>query len=133
MRFLPFIFVFILAGVFAIPASAAAQEDPVVIVTEEESKQPDAPGRKRRFGSDGPAQGPIITFNKPTYGSEVEKPVTIDISFGARLAPVDISTLKVTYLKLLSIDITDRVREYADATGIRISNASFPTGTHKVR
>jgi hypothetical protein len=111
----------------------AHADEPVVIVTEEESKQPDAPARKKGFGSEELKDGPIITFNKPTFGSEVQKPVAIDISFSPRNAPIDLSSLKVTYVKFISIDITDRIKEYFSPTGVKIANASLPVGSHKLQ
>ena len=106
--------------------------DPVEIVTDDEASQPDAPARGKNSVVEL-SDGPFIDLNNPASGSEVPRPVTIDISFKPHGAPIDITTLKVTYLKLFNIDITDRVREYATQSGIKIVNAAFPAGTHRVR
>ena len=124
---------FIALGALALNGIVHAERRSVLLVTEEEARQPDATAPLRRFGSSVSTDGPVITFNKPTYGSEIAKPVSIDISFGQRLAPVDLSSLRVTYLKFIPIDITDRVRDYASARGIKIDNADLPAGSHKVR
>lgn len=96
--------------------SAAAADGIVEIVTNEEASQPNA----RVVGKASAAEltdGPFINFNKPTSGSEVPKPVTIDISFKQHSAPIDVSTLKVTYLKLFNIDITESSARVCEPLG----------------
>lgn len=110
-----------------------AENKPVVIVTDEEGSQRDAPSGKGMFGSSDSSDGPEINFEKPTPESEQSKPVAIKISFHAKDAPVDINSLKVTYLKFVSVDITDRVKPYATVDGIDIEKADLPEGSHKVR
>jgi hypothetical protein len=55
------------------------------------------------------------------------------VKFAPRNAPVDVSSLKVQVVKLIPIDITDRVRPYVTAEGIQIPDAKLPSGEHKVR
>lgn len=125
---------FIAVGLQAFEASVVwALPSSVMIVTSEESRQPDAPRVRKGFRTQQADEGPTILFIKPANGEDVEKPVTIDIAFQPKDAPVDISSLEVTYLKLFPIDITDRVKAYAKPTGIKIDNAEFPSGTHKVK
>lgn len=104
-----------------------------MLITSAEAAQPDLKISKGMFDSEEPNEGPIIEFSAPTPGTEVEKPVPIKIYFKQNQAPVDISTLEVTYLKLISIDITDRVKPFATAAGINIEEADLPSGSHKVK
>lgn len=103
----------------------------VLLVTPEEAAQPNA--RPMKGAAAEPSDGPTIQIDAPTQDAEVAKPVPIRISFKENQAPVDVSSLKVTYLKLFSIDITDRVKPYVTAEGINIAQADLPSGSHKVR
>ncbi len=55
------------------------------------------------------------------------------INFVPKTGPVDVNSLKVTVVKFLSIDITDRLREYVSASGIQVKEAKIPAGKHIVR
>jgi hypothetical protein len=48
-------------------------------------------------------------------------------------SPIELSTLKVSYGKLLPLDITPRVLPYASPEAIQVRRASFPAGTHTLR
>src|SRR4051812_32328969 len=99
MKTTPIAALFLAVATTLIPWPSSAQDGPVVIVTDDEASKPDGPGARKHFESTGPSEGPVIQFNKPTFGAEVGKPVAIDITFEPRMAPVDVSSLKVTYLK----------------------------------
>lgn len=77
--------------------------------------------------------GPTIDVVKPTDGGSAPPPVEVDIRFTPKSSPVDPATLKVSVVKLINIDITDRVRSYASATGIHVPAAQIPSGKHTVR
>jgi hypothetical protein len=77
--------------------------------------------------------GPKVTVRDPGEVAEVMPPVTIDIAFQAdEGATVDIKSLKVTYLKLFGIDITERLRPYLTADGIHAVNAPLAPGHHSI-
>ncbi|MCO6431019.1 MAG: hypothetical protein J5J00_09175 [Deltaproteobacteria bacterium] len=105
----------------------------VVLITLEEAGKPDARPIKGMSERVEPSEGPVIEFVAPRPESEVEKPVAISISFKENQAPIDISSLEVSYLKLFSIDITDRVKPYVTDIGIDIKEAELPSGSHKVK
>ena len=48
-------------------------------------------------------------------------------------ASVDIDTLKLECLKSTTIDLTPRVREYADENGVRVDSISLPPGSYRFR
>ena len=50
-----------------------------------------------------------------------------------KTGPVDLTSLKVTVVKFLPFDITDRLRDYATADGIQVKEAKIPVGKHIVR
>ncbi|MBX3343967.1 MAG: hypothetical protein KF806_01520 [Nitrospira sp.] len=77
--------------------------------------------------------GPTIEILKPTDGGKASGPIEIQINFVPKTGPVDVNSLKVTVVKFLSIDITDRLREYVSASGIQVKEAKIPAGKHIVR
>jgi hypothetical protein len=48
-------------------------------------------------------------------------------------AKVDMGTLKVVYLKLFGIDITDRLKPYVNGQAIDVPEADIPVGDHSIR
>ena len=88
----------------------------------------------RDIESKSDSAGPIIKVVTPEEGKVYAPPVNIELNFITKdLAEIDLSTLKVEYLKLFSIDITQRVMPYVSKQGIKISNAQFPSGTHNLK
>jgi len=120
---------------------AAGTEQGVWLITPEEAAQPGAPegvlappgGHPFEIGREAPDSGPIIELVKPEGEAARPSPLAVLIRFTPRSAPVDLSTLAVTVVKLISIDITDRVRPYASPEGIDIPDAKLPSGQHTVR
>ena len=87
------------------------------------------------FSSDSVEQnkGPVIKMEKPNVDDVVASPLEIVIQFSPREASVDLSTLKVTLVKFIDIDLTDRVRPYVSNEGLHIPDAQLPSGEHTVR
>ncbi len=77
--------------------------------------------------------GPTIEILKPSDGGKASGPVEIQINFVPKTGSVDVSSLKVTVVKFLSIDITDRLRDYVSPSGIQVKEAKIPAGKHIVR
>jgi hypothetical protein len=112
------------------------------LVTPEEAALESTPVDKRGpnggslsdVGREPPDTGPLIEVLKPSSGSPISVPLEISVKFVPRGgAPVDLTSLKVTLMKLFGIDITDRVRPYATPAGIQIPDAKLPSGEHTVR
>jgi hypothetical protein len=103
--------------------SAAEQEDssirPRGLLFDENPKLSDA--------------GPIIEVLKPGTDNSLVPPFEISVRFAARTAPVNVNSLKVQVLKLIALDITERVRPYVSLRGIQIPEARLPAGQHTVR
>jgi hypothetical protein len=104
------------------------------LVTPEEAALASAessPGLRKR-GID-PRSGPVIELLKPSSGQTSRTPIEIDVKFHARTSPIDETTIQVTLLKIINVDLTDRLRPYMTASGIHIPNANLPSGRHAVR
>jgi len=77
--------------------------------------------------------GPAIMVREPGVVKEVKPPVTIDVVFEPKDGKtIDFKTLKITYLKLFGIDITDRMKPYITPTGLHSANAKLPPGDHSI-
>lgn len=115
----------------------AAGQDGFWLITPEEAATPPASTEKRGqpfdAGREPPDNGPLIEVLKPVPGAPIAVPLEIAVKFVPRSAPVDLSSLKVTVVKFIGIDITDRVRPFATPAGIQIPDAKLPSGEHTVR
>jgi hypothetical protein len=106
-----------------------------VWITSEEAQLPPYQGIPR-FKTRGISLGPRIVVLAPPANGEAflsARPVALHVRFEpVSNVPIDIHTLRVTYLRLLGIDITDRVRPYVNDHGIDIDNAEIPPGEHRI-
>jgi len=136
---LPFLVGGVVLGLAELSPAALAQG--VWLITPEEAAMPPSPDETIHprgvmpfdIGREAPDTGPMIELLKPNDGRSTPGPVEVSIRFEPRAAPVDLSTLKVMVVKLISIDITERVRPYTSPQGIQIPDARLPSGTHTVR
>lgn len=60
-------------------------------------------------------------------------PIQVLIRFTPRAEPIDLASLKVTLVKFIDIDITDRIRPFVTLEGIQVKEAKIPPGKHRVR
>jgi hypothetical protein len=113
------------------PTSAAAARP--ALITEGEAMLRDAPTLK---GLDADVStGPRITVVSPQDGKTYAAPVEIDVVFEpAPGAPaVRSDTLRVVYVKLWEIDITERFLPYLRDNRVHIPHAHVPAGRHVIR
>lgn len=105
---------------------------PMVLILPTEAELPDLPLNKLlSFRSQ--QQGPRILVNSPLPGESYAPPVPIDIRFEPRdKVKVDLASLKVVYVKLFKIDITERISPYVKDNGIQVAQADLPVGNHKL-
>ena len=142
--------VILLLSALLLTPAAWGQGRPVILVTEREARLPDTrvPPYEdflrqrdlfdsfRQFSTpkEGePAKGPEIFLIRPKDGGTYTGPLEIDVRFLPRPDAIDLKTLNVEYVKLWGIDITERVRPYATKEGIKLQNAQFPSGNHRVK
>jgi hypothetical protein len=115
----------------AVPATVPANAAAVVLITAQEAKLPPLKGAvatERR----GITRGPKVEFIAD--GDPSHSPMHFQlrfVSYGG--ATIDPDSVKFTYLKTPSVDLTSRVRPFVQATGIDIPDTELPTGDHMLR
>jgi hypothetical protein len=106
------------------------------LITPEEAALDSAPQAGRgilEIGRDDLSIGPVIDVVEPANGGRAPLPIQVVIHFSPRLVPIDLTSLKVTLVKFIPIDITDRIRPFVTAEGIDVKEAKIPPGKHRVR
>lgn len=119
---------------FGATAPALAQSDParLVLITEAEAKLP-APLDFKLALRAGVTRGPKVILVSPTGDGDVQSPVHLNLkfeSFGG--AKIDLSSIKITYLKKPAVDLTERLVNVTQAGGIDVV-AELPAGVHNIR
>jgi len=109
----------------SIPAHAAS------LITPEEAALPPQKGAVPNTGR-GITRGPKIQV--PEAAAAQASPMRFQIKFQAfGGSNIDLDALKVTYLKTPVVDLTPRIKPFAQATGIDMPDAQLPPGEHLVR
>jgi hypothetical protein len=102
-----------------------------VLITEEEAKLPPPKGAivaDRRGITRGP-KIKVLDESEPVH-SPMHLQVMFE-SFGG--AKIDLDSVKVTYLRNPSVDLTPRVKPFLQNVGIDIPDVQLPVGEHLVR
>lgn len=79
--------------------------------------------------------GPLIVVMNPAALERLHSPVNILVRFeaGGSGQQPDMKSLSVTLRGLISIDITDRLRDYLLGTTLAVRDAELPVGSHRIR
>jgi hypothetical protein len=104
-------------------------------ITADEAKLPAYQGPAHLKMRGIPSGPRIVVLAPPASGGAFvsSRPVKLHVRFEAvEGAAVDVRSLKVTYLRLFGIDITDRVKPYVTARGIDIDDVDIPPGEHSI-
>jgi hypothetical protein len=102
----------------------------VVLITPEEAQLPTPKGV---FAQRAITRGPRIELSDSDSG-ELRSPLRLQLKFrGFGGASINLDSLRVTYLKQPNVDLTSRVKPYAQPAGIEIPDAEAPPGQHFVR
>lgn len=102
----------------------------VVLITSEEAQLPTVKGV---YPSRAITRGPRVDLAGPD-SNDARSPLRLQLKFrGFGGATINLDSLRVTYLKQPNVDLTARVRPYAQPTGIEILDAEAPPGDHLVR
>ena len=113
----------------------AATTDPVWIITEGEASLPSPPAA--RGGPALPQDGPVIKIERPELGASaaLSLPFSIDVVFEPRSggAPVKMESLKIVYVKVVELDVTERFKPYIKGNRLFVENANVPAGRHRLR
>jgi len=111
--------------------SAGFCATPLQLLTTEEAALPEAKnfGFAAALRSDGPSITARDLEVPPGEGT-----FPLQVGFAAKDGtPVDIDTLKLECLKSSSIDLTPRIRPYADQDGVKVESISLPPGSYRFR
>ena len=104
------------------------------LITAREANTPDLPSSELHIEAGREDDGPIIEVVTPELGKIYKSPLQIIIKFIPNKGKeIDLSTMKVQYLKLLTVDITHRVKPYTTENGINVPGAKLPSGDHGIR
>lgn len=113
---------------FAWPGSAVAE----TLISEAEAKLP--PSTDVAMTTRGLTRGPGIELVSPSADRAVQSPLPLKVKFISRNnVGIDLDSVKITYLKAQSVDLTARVKKHMTADGIDMSGAEIPPGTHHLR
>ncbi len=113
-------------------AAGHSPGQPVDLLTTEEGSMAEA----RSFGYTGdlPKNGPAIRVLAPEIDKVQRSPFRLAVRFVPKPgSTVDTESLKVEALKIVTIDLTDRVRPYVSPQGIEMEQARIPSGNHRLR
>ncbi|GAB2181273.1 hypothetical protein DLREEDagrD3_14960 [Denitratisoma sp. agr-D3] len=115
------------AAVLAVSTSASAAP----LIKDSEAKLPAASGG---LATRGITRGPGIKQISPDPSQDIKSPLNLKVAFEPRGgAKIDLSSVKVTYLKSPSVELLDRVKPGLSETGIDLSGAEVPPGDHQIR
>jgi hypothetical protein len=111
-----------------IAPSVVTGGDSVMLVTEEQAGLDNARGIVEEVDD-----GPTIKIKSPENGSILTGPfrLYVEITKKAGGANVNMKTLKVNYLKMITINITSKVKDYIKGNKVDVPNAEFPVGNHR--
>lgn len=105
---------------------------PLDLITTDEAALPDS--QEEHFEAAMEEEGPVVEVVTPKNGNTYSPPLSIMVKFAPRDGrEINLSTLKVEYLKLFPINITDRIMPYVNREGIKAENVNIPVGIHKIR
>src|SRR5262245_13052201 len=110
-----------------------AESKPVVLITAEEAQRPAPPSADLTFRA-GISRGPGIELISPKASEKsVRSPVHLQLKFEGRGgALIDVDSLKLTYIRNPSVDLTGRIKGFAKPDGIDVLEAALPPGPHSI-
>jgi len=110
--------------------------DFLALITSEEAAQPDVPMIRTRgiklAKTEG--DGPQIKINSPNLEEPLRIPFLLDIAFEASADKIiDFDTLSIKYLKLISIDLTGKIKPYLNNNRLMVKEVKVPQGKHRLQ
>src|SRR5436190_10659583 len=105
------------------PALSAAHAE--VLISAAEAQQPSTANVS--MTTRGMTRGPGVEQESPSASQGVKSPMPFRIKFEPRNSvPIDLSSVKLLYLKATPIDLTERIKKHMTATGIEMKDAEVP-------
>lgn len=122
---------FVLSVASAVLLALSGNALAVSLIKDAEAKLPAAAGG---LATRGITRGPGIKQLSPDPSQDIKSPFNLKVAFEPRGgARIDLSTVKVTYLKSPSVELLDRIKPGLTETGIDLSGAEVPPGDHQIR
>ena len=125
--------VFAIAAFITLGLAGSASAQPVVLITEPEANLPALPTESLTTRA-GVTRGPKVILLSPSGAADAKSPLHLRLKFetfgGAK---VDLSSVRVTYLKNPTVDLTKRLTASTQADGIDLAAAEIPPGVHHIR
>jgi hypothetical protein len=108
----------------------------LTLITSEEAAQPDGPVATPRGIETLTVKGagPEIRIFSPKQDEPIRAPVKLDVAF--ETSPdkaIDYETFTVKYLKLISIDLTGRLKPYLRNDRLVVTDVNVPQGRHRLQ
>ena len=110
--------------------------DFLTLITPEEAAQPDSPMLRTRGIKMTKAEGdgPQIKIHSPNLEEPLRIPFVLDIAFEASTDKIiDFDTLSIKYLKLISIDLTGKIKPYLNNNRLMVKEVKVPQGKHRLQ
>ncbi len=102
------------------------------LITAQEAALPQVSGKPPV--TRGIVRGPGVKWISPRADVPVSSPFELKVAFESREGvKVDPSSIRMVYLKSPSVDLTARVQNALTASGINVTQAEVPPGTHTIR
>jgi hypothetical protein len=120
------------AAIFGAATAMPTPARAAPLITAEEAALPPQKGAVPNSGR-GITRGPKIQVPDVEAGVQTS-PMHFQVkfqTFGG--SSIDLEALKVTYLKTPVVDLTPRIKPFAQSTGIDMPDALLPPGDHLVR
>lgn len=125
MKAIKYVFFVGLAAAICAPLSAAS------LISAKEAALPPAAGV---LTTRGISRGPAVKLISPEADTPVQSPFDFRVSLDARGGQkIDPDSVKVVYMKSPFVDLTPRLKSSITASGIQLSKAEVPPGTHTIR
>ena len=121
-----------LSVVFATALLSSSVQSAELLISTEEAQLPPPKGAVA-VSARGITRGPKIELSDEDMGL-LKSPMNLKIksqTFGG--ATIDLNALRVTYLRTPNVDLTPRVKPFAQSTGIEMLSADLPAGEHILR
>lgn len=130
-----------LAAALVVSAAAGGvAQDVLRLITDQDLLRQDETAQERGLTEIGRSillelkDGPVIQVVQPGGDEIGSQPVEIEVVFekSSDGADPNMATLKVRYIKFISIDITNRIRPFVVENRFHVAKAEFPKGNHTV-
>jgi hypothetical protein len=106
----------------------------LTLITMEEAAQPDAPIPRGIKLTRIEGNGPQIKIYSPNLEGRLRVPFILDIAFEASSdKTIDFESLTIRYVKLIPIDLTEKMKPYLNNSRLTVRDVKVPQGKHRLQ